>query len=28
MFDELRSGPTWWKYSVACDLWTAAFFAR
>jgi len=26
-FEELRSGPIGWRLKVACDLWTAAFFA-
>lgn len=26
LFEELRHGPTWYRYRVACDLWTAAFF--
>ncbi|MGE3075129.1 MAG: N-6 DNA methylase [Dehalococcoidia bacterium] len=26
LFEELRHGPTWDRYKVACDLWTAAFF--
>lgn len=26
LFNELRDGETWWHYSKACDLWTAAFF--
>ncbi len=26
LFEELRHGPTWYRYKVACDLWTAAFF--
>lgn len=27
-FEALRSGPIGWRLKVACDIWTAAFFAE
>jgi hypothetical protein len=27
-FEALRSGPVGWRLKVACDIWTAAFFAE